>query len=146
MALVRLPSSDRFWAKVDRSGECWVWNGARDKRGYGRVGIKEQGISKTFLAHRVAFLYENVVPEGFELDHLCRNPSCVRPAHLEVVTHTENVGRGFAGVLNNHMTRRTECVNGHPLSGDNLYRRRGSGVRECKECRRENVRRWRAAQ
>lgn len=89
---VRDPS-DRFWAMVDRGPGCWVWRGARKQLGYGlyRVGAKLK------QAHRVAYeLMVGPIPDGLVLDHLCRNPECVNPAHLEPVTHQENIRRGYA--------------------------------------------------
>lgn len=82
----------RFWPKVDRSGgpdACWPWLGRRDKLGYG--GIHLGGYGK---AHRIAYRsVHGEIPPGLEIDHLCRNPSCVNPAHLEAVTHRENLRR-----------------------------------------------------
>jgi HNH endonuclease len=70
---------------------CWIWQQATSSQGYGMVTIK----NKQFLMHRV--MYEQVygaIPEGLELDHLCRNRPCVRPDHLEAVTHAVNTRRG----------------------------------------------------
>lgn len=81
---------------VDRDTGCWVWRGGRMPFGYGSVWLD----GRTRLAHRV--FYERLVgpiPDGLQLDHLCRNPPCVNPAHLEPVTHTENSRRGSATKL-----------------------------------------------
>lgn len=72
---------------------CWIWHGGTTRRenGYGRFKLN----GKKYTAHR--FLYELLVgpiPPGHELDHLCRVTRCVRPSHLEPVTHAENVRRG----------------------------------------------------
>lgn len=79
---------------VDKSGECWVWTAAPNNRsdgtGYGRFTVSHKP-NRRMLAHRYA--YEELVgpiPEGLELDHLCRNTACVRPDHLEPVTMSEN--------------------------------------------------------
>lgn len=85
-------------------------------------------------AHR--FSYEILVgpiPEGMELDHLCKNRRCVNPAHLEPVTHHENLirGNGFTGIN----ARKTHCSRGHELSQDNILNR-SRGGRECKTCHR----------
>lgn len=86
------PVADRFWEKVDRRGEddCWLWTGALQK-GYGHMlGVR----GKSLRAHRVAYeLLVGRIPDGCELDHLCRNPKCVNPAHLEPVSHAENIRR-----------------------------------------------------
>src|SRR5690606_21110712 len=87
----RLP--DRFWEKVldHPASGCWEWQAARDQKGYGRFRWK----GFTRRAHRVA--YEELVapvPDGLQLDHLCRNPFCCAPWHLEPVTPRENTLRG----------------------------------------------------
>ena len=70
---------------------CWDWTSAHDQHGYGRFCLRR----KNRFAHVIAWTIENgSVPEGFELDHLCRNRGCVRPDHLELVTHRENLRRG----------------------------------------------------
>jgi hypothetical protein len=78
---------ERFWAKVDKSGDCWLWTAYCVKGGYGRFTI-----SKTkYLAHRVSYAwYIGEIPEGFEVDHKCHTPSCVRPQHLQAVTGEVN--------------------------------------------------------
>ena len=122
------PVEARFWAKVDKTGECWLWTGARDRRGYGSVGID----GRTRIAYRVAYEWlVGAIPAGLELDHLCRNPSCVNPAHLQPVTHRENILRGAAPSAVN--ARKTQCAHGHPLSGGNLIVE-DAGHRRCRRC------------
>jgi hypothetical protein len=80
-----------FWAKVDKSGDCWVWTSVMH-RGYGVYGSR----ARRRKAHRWAWEFANgPVPAGLEIDHLCRNRACVRPDHLEPVTHAENVRRAI---------------------------------------------------
>lgn len=77
---------ERFWpkAEVGEDSECWPWVGSRDPYGYGRLKIN----GKFRGAHRLAYeLSVGSIPEGLEIDHLCRNRCCVNPAHLEPVTH-----------------------------------------------------------
>lgn len=117
---------------------CWVWRGVKDRAGYGRVGRRGRA------AHRVSYeLHRGPIPAGLELDHLCRNRACVNPAHLEPVTHEENVRRGEAGSNNR---RKMFCPAGHPYDGENLYVRRGRRwtARVCRLCYRASDARRRA--
>lgn len=126
---------DRIMRRVVDAGDCWIWTGSRFGR-YG--GIYAAGRHR--LVHKVLYEIENgPVPGGLELDHLCRNRLCVRPAHLEAVTHQENVlrgGRHLAAVLRGNV-----CRNGH--SG--MMVRVEAGLL-CRECRREANRRYRKRQ
>lgn len=92
----------RFWAKVDKAGTCWEWTAHKD-RGYGRFGLKVDGTPKVLKAHRVSFAIANgPIPDRAEIDHTCRNRSCVNPAHLRLATHKqnqENLGGAKAGSI-----------------------------------------------
>lgn len=93
-------------------------------------------------AHRWLWEQEHgPIPDGMEIDHLCRNRACVRASHMELVTHLENVRRGESG---QRQARRTHCPQGHPYSGDNL-RIRSDGGRLCRACCREYTRQKRMA-
>jgi hypothetical protein len=75
---------------------CWEWRGAKDKRGYGRIGTGTWKNVKTLLPHRLLYTYYyGSVPRRLVLDHLCCNPACVRPSHLEPVTQQENMRRAW---------------------------------------------------
>jgi HNH endonuclease len=93
---MRKPLEERFLSKVlcDVQTQCWNWTGAV-VNGYGFMFLSwEDGKQTSIYAHRVALLLEGIeVPEGLEVDHLCENTLCVRPAHLDVVPHHENVQR-----------------------------------------------------
>jgi hypothetical protein len=85
------PAEERFWPKVQKTDGCWLWTGAKSK-GYGsfRPDNKTNG-----WAHRFAYeLLVGPIPDGLHIDHLCRVPACVNPAHMEIVTLVENVLRG----------------------------------------------------
>jgi hypothetical protein len=83
------------------------------------------------------------VPDGLELDHLCRNPGCVNPDHLEPVTHKENMLRGFNPSATN--ARKTHCHKGHFFDAENTYIAT-TGARRCRTCLRELQRNWRRRQ
>ena len=81
---------------------CWVWQGARNEHGYGRYHYA----GKKRFAHRVAYTWLNGgIPDGLDLDHLCRNRACINPDHLDPVSHQENQRR----------SRKALCSEGHPL-------------------------------
>lgn len=93
----------RFWDLVNRTETCWIWTGTRRPQGYGRFQEyrgtrREFGKNRHRLVEAHRFAFESLVgpiPMGLVLDHLCRNPSCVNPAHLEPVTQKENTRRGL---------------------------------------------------
>ena len=80
-------SDERFWSKVDKTGECWIWTGAKDHLGYGMLR-RDREYKR---AHRVAYEMANgPIPEGKLIDHMCHVPSCVRAEHLRLATFKEN--------------------------------------------------------
>ena len=91
------PLWDRYWAKVDASGDCWEWT-ATKRGGYGRIRGQHDGAERGryLQAHRVGWeLLVGPIPEGMTIDHLCRNRGCQNIDHLEVVTLAENIRRGL---------------------------------------------------
>lgn len=124
---------------------CWIWDGHLTSGGYG--GLRERangGRGRSVKAHR--WYYEQLVgpaPEGLVLDHLCRNRACVNPAHLQLVSHKENILRGVGACARN--ASKTHCRWGHPLSEDNL-RFTAQGHRVCVICHRRRNQRYRIRQ
>lgn len=118
---------------------CWEWTGHKTRNGYGRVKVRGRRV----LVHRLAFeVVHGEVPEGLRVLHHCDNPPCWRPDHLYAGTAADNkrdeLERG-----RNHNRSKAHCPVGHPYDDENTYWT-PDGARGCKECRRENVRRYRA--
>lgn len=119
----------RFMSRVEKTESgCWLWIGAKMKNGYGQLAVG--GVN--FSAHR--YSYQELVgkiPDGLDLDHLCRNRACTNPSHLEPVTRSENLLRGNVGTYK----RPDFCPSGHPYAGENLYMH-PAGKRICRACAR----------
>ena len=105
---------------------CWEWFGAKSPAGYGTISW----LGRDRPTHRVAYeLLVGPVPDGLQLDHLCRNRACLNPEHLEPVTNRENTRRGLLGVLKTH------CKHGHEYTTENT-RITPEGKRVCRICHR----------
>ena len=119
---------------VSPSG-CIEWPGAKTPGGYGVVRMAQ----RNYYVHRLAYEhFHGDIPEGFQIDHLCRNRACANPDHLEAVTQKVNLLRGEGFPARN--AAKTHCYRGHPLEGDNLYVRLDGGGRMCRTCYRERKR------
>lgn len=141
---MRRPALDRFAEKIALTDSgCIEWIGGDNGAGYGSFFLDwAGGRNLKALAHRWSYEYHvGPIPDGLHLDHLCRNTMCVNPEHLEAVTQQENTLRGFS-VAAEH-AQKTHCINGHPLSGDNLILRSNGKWRDCRECKRQKDRRYR---
>ena len=78
---------ERFWSKVDKTGDCWIWTAACTPDGYGK--IRHEG--KLVYAHRLSYEWmHGEIPEGMYTDHRCHQRNCVRPDHLRLVTPGQN--------------------------------------------------------
>ena len=107
-------------------GYCWAWTACINSKGYGCIAVA----GKSQLAHRVSYeLVVGPIPDGLQIDHLCRNTVCCNPDHLEPVTAKENIQRTAR-------VNKDRCVNGHLLDEANLIVKRAGRymVRNCREC------------
>jgi hypothetical protein len=127
----------RFWDKVSgNSSGCWNWTGCKC-RSYEAFYPRFTLGGTSFPAHKVMYLVTyGDVPEGMEIHHECRNTICVNPNHLRMVTGRENklMSNGVSAI--NY--RKTHCIRGHELSGDNLiqYDSPTQRKRVCRTCQK----------
>lgn len=132
------PAHVRIMRRVNiTEQDCWEFQGAQIRRGYGVIQLG-RGVG-TALTHRVMWEHhKGPIPEGLTLDHLCANPCCCNPAHLEPVTLAENTrrqwrdGRADPGRANRE---KTHCPSGHPYDHENT-RITPKGGRACRTCNR----------
>lgn len=121
---VKISTSNPMW----NGTTCWIWKASKNDKGYGGIGYQ----GKVVRSHRLAYeMLIGDIPDGLELDHLCRRRDCVNPFHLEPVTHKVNMSRGKAA-------SKTHCLRGHPLSGSNVGINSVIKTRYCKTCKSIN--------
>lgn len=138
---------ERFWRSFERDPNtgCWNWRRPRTN-GYGRFDVTHADRRK---AHRYSYeLLVEPIPAGLTIDHLCRNPRCVNPAHLEPVDSRENVRRAWMTPLPDGTLRDPDkfCIRGHPLEPPNVIyirRPRSKPTKTCLTCLHEMARRSR---
>lgn len=137
--LIATPTIDRLMAKViEAPSGCWEFQGSRHGFGYGQIRDVYGG--RLLSAHRVAFEFFRVeIPEGLFLDHLCRNPPCCNPWHLEPVDNGENVRRGVGPLTAGRWraefeSSKTYCPYGHAYDAANTYVTT-RGARQCRACK-----------
>lgn len=127
------PALGRFLEKVSISdtsfhegSPCWEWIGCKQSNGYGQFKADGRRGAKKTSPHRFAYeCYVSSIPEGHEVDHLCKNRGCCNPQHLEAITVQENRRRRNAD--------QTHCKHGHEYTKDNTYYR-PNGKRNCRLC------------
>lgn len=132
----------KFWQRVQKTSSCWLWRGARYPTGYGHTGLFME-LGHGGYVHRLSYIWANgPIPQGHQVDHLCRVAACLNPDHLEAVTPRTNILRSpnHVAAIN---ARKTRCNRGHPFSPENT-RRDGKG-RTCRTCARDRERARRAA-
>lgn len=131
------------WKKLMRrrtvtAAGCWEWTGCRDRHGYGRIAWGDD----TRFTHRIALeLAQGSIPDGLVVDHLCRNPPCFNPAHLQAVQQRTNLLRGETVPASRSAI--THCPQGHEYDSANTYLSK-RGQRHCRTClnTRSRARYW----
>lgn len=128
------------WIKLctanNGTNECWIWTGPTNRHGYASVTIDK----RTTTVHRVFYeFFVAPIPEGLEIDHLCRRRGCMNPFHMEAVTHKTNMERAIGvGQYDRSLPkgpdgRRTHCSRGHALVAGNTFSN-GKGGFQCRTC------------
>lgn len=140
--IIQALAVERFLDKINISNKnfyndipCWEWTASLTKGGYGQ--FRHNG--KTLYAHRISYeIHMSTIPTNLQIDHLCRNRTCVNPDHLEAVTLKENIQRGLGG-LNNLI--KTHCPQNHEYTKENTYID-SKGKRHCKICIKTQSKNW----
>jgi hypothetical protein len=132
----RIDVRARFESFIEKTDGCWEWTGGVQSSGYGTFNVPETAGGGSRLAHRFSYeLHVGPIPAGLEIDHLCRNRRCVRPDHLDAVTHRENDMRGASPAI--VARREGRCITGrHAMTPANT-RHTASGRQRCRACERE---------
>jgi hypothetical protein len=127
---------ERFWAKVQKSDGCWIWTGATDRKGYGRVGVGGRKDGTTGAHVWMCTVMHGAKPSTSHMVlHSCDNPSCVNPEHLSWGLAHQNSAQMVA---RGRSRKATHCLNGHEQTPENTYPYGG-----CKPCARARARKRR---
>ena len=125
-----VPTIERFWMKVDTSGDCWDWTASTDAYGYGAFGLNGRMVK----AHRFSYQLEHgPITREVHICHTCDNRKCVRPSHLYPGSPLTN-NRDTAARGRHAKQRKTHCPQGHEYTDENT--RIDHGHRRCRECRK----------
>ena len=138
----RTPPEKRFMRYINKTEKCWLWTGGNNGK-YGVFYVGPDASPMRMYAHRWSYVhFVGLIPEGLEVNHRCEVPLCVRPDHLEPLTHRDNTLYGNAPAA--RKARQTHCVNNHEFTPENTYIR-SNGTRACKTCRRVRMAELRAS-
>ncbi len=121
----------RLWAKVDKSSDCWIWQGSDNGNGYGQISKNY----KKIYVHRLSYeIHKGQIPDKMTVHHLCMNTKCVNPEHLEIVSRAENTLLGYAiNAAASSKRAITHCPSGHEYNKKNTYVDKRGG-RRCRPC------------
>lgn len=132
---MRMSEADiaRFWSKVRKSDECWIWIAGRYfPAGYGQFFLD----GRDMRAHRTSWtIVHGPIPDGLWVLHKCDNPPCVRPDHLFLGTRSDNM-RDCVSKGRHVEASKTHCPNGHAYTPDNVYQIKNRSSRYCRACTR----------
>ena len=127
-------SRKRFWSKVKRTNNCWIWQAGLQGKGYGSFWHN----GKSICAHRFAWeLVKGAIPKGTCVLHKCDNSKCVNPDCLFLGSVADNnKDKSKKGRHRNQYTKKSTCRGGHPWTkGNTLWHSNGiSRVRRCRKC------------
>ena len=117
---------------------CWLWGGSYYPNGYGQAWSKPLG--RGIQAHRLVYeMLVGQIPDGLQIDHICRVRGCVNPAHLRVVTCEENIMATGSTCVARKNRAKVACPQGHSFDGANTYMTKG-GKRHCRTCKMDQKR------
>lgn len=117
----------KLLAKTDKSTDCWIYLGQPAAR-YAEIMVETKRIG----AHRWSYqTFHGDIPEGFQVDHICRKPKCWNPKHLQVLPRSDNARQNKHAEAN---AAKTHCVHNHEFTPENIYWY--AGHRRCRICRR----------